>query len=772
MRFVMFYERFGKPMFDRVVGIVLALVTSPVLLALMAVSFIAFRSWPIQRIESVGRNNEHFMLYKLRTLDSDLAERGRRRRLGTLLREWSLDEFPQFWNVVFGSMSLVGPRPLSPEAAAELVEWQQQRHTVKPGVTGIWQVESRGDGRILEYNTHIDVQYLDQISFWGDLKILLSSVFAVMRYHEGDDRERELTHKTLRRMIPFDVIAWAAAIMFAVYARPTFVWPQISLIGAIATSIGAGLLHIGWSYFTGVYSGLHRPGSREDAGRLAFTSGATTATLLLLFTLFPLVRGIPRSALLAAGAYQLVAGYGIRFFTRADIDFQRGQTGSKRLLIFGANELSFETVRALRRGESNEWLPVAFLDEDEILHRQRRMGLPVVGGLAGLEAATRRYAAEALLISVPGLDSGTRSKVADAAQAIGLDVRILPDAAEMIDGVSPELRQISLSDFLARDEINLDLEAISGYITGKRVLVTGAGGSIGSVLCEVLAGFQPAELIKLDHDENALQALQLTLDGVGLLQDPSFVLGDIRDQSRIMQIFSESRPDVVFHTAAHKHVSFLEAYPDEGVQNNVYGTLNVLHAAAAVGVSQFVNVSTDKAADPVNVLGITKRIAERLTAHFAEREPGMFISVRFGNVLGSKGSVVPTFRRQIEAGGPVTVTDAEVMRYFMTIEESCQLVVQAGAIGGKGDVLVLDMGEPVKVVDLARRLWVQLRPGTEPQITYTGLRPGEKLTEVLSGPAEILKDKPHDLIDRFAVDSLDPENIEVAMTEYGLVDQA
>lgn len=765
-----FYERFGKPVFDRVAGFILAVVTLPVLLTLMMVSAVAFRAWPIQRLTSVGKNNRHFSLYKLRTVETDLAERGRRRRLGNHLREWSLDEFPQFWNVVFGTMSLVGPRPMTPEAVSELEEWQQQRHSVKPGVTGIWQVESRGDGRILEYNTHIDVQYLDQISFWGDLKILLSTVFAVMRYHEGDDGERELSHKTLRRMIPFDVIAWAAAIMFAVYARPTFVWPQISLIGAIATSIGAGVLHVGWSYFTGVYSGLHRPGSREDAGRLAFTSGATTATLLLAFTLFPLVRGIPRSALLAAGAYQLVAGYGMRFFTRADIDFQRGQTGTKRLLIFGANELSFETVRALRRGESSEWLPVAFLDEDEILHRQRRMGLPVVGGVAALESASRRYAAEALLIAVPGLDSGTRSKIADAAQSFGLDVRILPDAAEMIDGVSPELRQISLSDFLARDEINLDLEAISGYISGKKVLVTGAGGSIGSVLCEVLSRFAPAELIKLDHDENALQALQLSLDGVGLLQDPTFILGDIRDESRIHQIFTETRPDVVFHTAAHKHVSFLEAFPDEGVQNNVYGTLNVLNAAAAAGVSQFVNVSTDKAADPVNVLGITKRIAERLTAHFSLTAEGSYISVRFGNVLGSKGSVIPTFRRQIEAGGPMTVTDAEVMRYFMTIEESCQLVVQAGAFGGDGDVLVLDMGEPVKVVDLARRLWVQLRPGTEPLIEFTGLRPGEKLSEVLSGPAEALKDKPHELIDRFAVEPLDPVDIARAMAELGMVD--
>ncbi len=758
-----FYERIGKPVFDRMVGLFLAVITLPILLPMMLLSVIAFRGWPIERLEYVGKDNQPFKLLKLRTAESAFSERGSRRRLGNVLRAWSLDELPQFWNVVLGSMSLVGPRPIPIDFARRLEPWQLQRHQVKPGVTGIWQVESRGDGRILEYNTHIDVQYLDQISFWGDIKILLATVFAVMRFQEGEDGYRDFSPKTLKRMIPFDVLSWSAAVMFAVYARPVDIWPDISLPGAVATSMGAGAVHVGWSYFTGVYRGRHRPGSREDAGRLAFTSIATTLTLLIAFTTVPLVRGIPRSALLAAGAYQLVAAFGIRFFTRADIDAQRGQTGTKRLLIFGANEQSFEVLRALRRGSSREWLPVAFLDEDVILHRHRRMGLPVVGGIASLRTTARRYAAEALLIALPGLDPGSRSKIADVAQSLGLDVRVLPEAADMIEGVSPELRQISLSDFLSRDEIRLDLDAIADYITGKRVLVTGAGGSIGSVLCEVINRFDPAELYKLDHDENALQELQLKLDGVGSLDEPGLILADIRERDLIKELFAEIKPDVVFHTAAHKHVTFLENFPAEGIKTNVHGTLHVLEAAANAGVERFVNVSTDKAADPISVLGITKRIGERLTAQFGKTQPGSYISVRFGNVLGSKGSVVPTFRKQIEAGGPVTVTHPEVTRYFMTVEEACQLVVQAGAINGDGEVHVLDMGEPVRIVDLARRLWVELRPGTEPRIRFTGLRVGEKLEEVLNGPTETLVGEPHELIDQFDVDPLDPKDLPAAL---------
>ena len=262
------------------------------------------------------------------------------------------------------------------------------------------------------------------------------------------------------------------------------------------------------------------------------------------------------------------------------------------------------------------------------------------------------------------------------------------------------------------------------------MLVTGAGGSIGSELCRQIARFNPARLVLLDRDESALHGIQLDLDGEGLLQNDNIVLADIRDLDTLRARFAEHQPDVVFHAAALKHLPLLERYPLEAWQSNVLGTLNVLTAAEEVGVETFVNISTDKAADPTSVLGYSKRVAERLTAGFAARGTGRYISVRFGNVLGSRGSVVPAFTAQIRRGGPVTITHPEVERYFMLIPEACQLVMQAAAMGSSGEVLVLDMGEQVKIVELARTL-IAMAERPDVDITFTGLRPGEKLSEDL-----------------------------------------
>jgi FlaA1/EpsC-like NDP-sugar epimerase len=266
------------------------------------------------------------------------------------------------------------------------------------------------------------------------------------------------------------------------------------------------------------------------------------------------------------------------------------------------------------------------------------------------------------------------------------------------------------------------------------VLVTGAGGSIGSELCRQIYQFDPGELLMLDRDESALHALQLSIFGEARLDLPQAILADIRDDATVDQLFAERRPHVVFHAAALKHVNMLEQYPDEGWKTNVLGTRNVLAAATAVGVTHFINISTDKAANPVNVLGRTKRTAEQLTATYAQRGTGRYLSVRFGNVLGSRGSVLETFAAQIAQGGPVTITDPEVTRYFMTIAEAVQLVIQAGAIGGNGEALVLDMGAPVRIGDVAAHL-ISLE-GRPIPIKVTGLRPGEKLHEDLFGAGE------------------------------------
>jgi FlaA1/EpsC-like NDP-sugar epimerase len=285
------------------------------------------------------------------------------------------------------------------------------------------------------------------------------------------------------------------------------------------------------------------------------------------------------------------------------------------------------------------------------------------------------------------------------------------------------------------------------------VLVTGAGGSIGSELCRQVSRFAPASLAMLDRDESALQAVQLSIEGRALLDSRDLIVADLRDRERLHEVFAEHRPEVVFHAAALKHLPLLQLHPEEGVKTNVIGTLNVLEVAIAHGVSQFVNISTDKAADPSSVLGYTKRITERLSAAADDLGEGSFISVRFGNVLGSRGSVLTTFRSQIAAGGPVTITHPDVSRYFMTIEEAVQLVIQAGAIGQGGEVLVLEMGDQVRIVDVARRLIE--KADTPVEIVFTGLRDGEKVQEVLVGRSEVSEATSHALINRVSGPSLE-----------------
>jgi len=323
----------------------------------------------------------------------------------------------------------------------------------------------------------------------------------------------------------------------------------------------------------------------------------------------------------------------------------------------------------------------------------------------------------------------------------------------------PDLDSLDLHGLIGTRPAAADLEGVDELVRGRRILVTGAGGSIGSELCRQLARFEPAEVIMLDRDETALQHVQVSVAGHGLLDTRDVVLADIRDADAIERIMSERRPDVVFHAAALKHLPMLEQYPDEAWKTNVLGTRNVLRAAVAAQVSTLVNISTDKAANPTSVLGQTKRIAERLTAWTAAETGLPYVSVRFGNVLGSRGSMIPLFADLIRAGRPVTVTHPDATRYFMTIPEACHLVIQAAAIAEPGEVLVLDMGEPVRILDVAKRMLEAL--GGPSDIVFTGLRPGEKLHEELIGNGETERRPVHPKISHASVPPLPPIHLEV-----------
>ncbi len=375
------------------------------------------------------------------------------------------------------------------------------------------------------------------------------------------------------------------------------------------------------------------------------------------------------------------------------------------------------------------------------------------------------------MVAVPSASARLIREVSAQADEAGLWVKVLPPVSELFGAeVSvADLRPITEADLLGRHEIDTDMDEIAGYVTGQRVLVTGAGGSIGSELCRQIYRFAPAELVMLDRDESALHAVQLSIEGRAMLDTPNLIVADIRDGARIEKVFELKRPEVVFHAAALKHLPLLEMHPGEALKTNVWGTQNLLDAARRHAVLKFVNISTDKAADPCSVLGYTKRVAERLTASTADQSPGTYLSVRFGNVLGSRGSVLTTFRSQIDSGGPVTVTHPDVTRYFMTVEEAVQLVIQAGAVGGDGEALVLDMGEPVRIDDVARRLIEQADRRVE--IVYTGTRPGEKLHEILLGSGEADHRPRHPLISHVQVPPLpwDTVNGSVADNDHDRV---
>jgi FlaA1/EpsC-like NDP-sugar epimerase len=426
------------------------------------------------------------------------------------------------------------------------------------------------------------------------------------------------------------------------------------------------------------------------------------------------------------------------------------------LLVYGAGEGGIQIVSTMMRNPSSQYLPVGFIDDNPETHRLSISGVPVLGGRDNMAEARKKTGATTLLIAIPSADSALITNISQLAQSLGMEVKVVPPVQSLHERplTTSDIRDLTDEDLLGRRHINIDLQQISDYVVNRRVLVTGAGGSIGSELCRQLARFNPAELIMLDRDESALHEVQLSIHGRALLDTPQTVLADLRDADTIHRIFATRKPEVVFHAAALKHLPLLESYPLEAYQTNIRGTLTLLEAAEKNDVAVFVNISTDKAANPISVLGYSKRIAERLTAGFGGNgSKGKYISVRFGNVLGSRGSVLMSFRDQIDKGGPVTVTHKGVTRYFMTISEAVQLVIQAGAIGNNGEVLVLDMGKPVSIYEVAAQL--VKNSGKAVEIEIVGLRSGEKVHEELFGDGEVDTRPRHPLISHVAVQPLD-----------------
>ncbi|WP_206475225.1 nucleoside-diphosphate sugar epimerase/dehydratase [Dietzia sp. KRD202] len=488
----------------------------------------------------------------------------------------------------------------------------------------------------------------------------------------------------------------------------------------------------------GVYRGRFLPGSFAEACCVAAVLLGTSVAAFLVIVATQPAGTLPRGLPLVSGAFTVIAALSLRSFVRGREFFGAGvRSDADRVIVFGAGSGGQQLVRELRRSPLSTYNPVALLDDDPAKKNLVIESVRVRGTRDDLEVVASREKVGILIIAVPSLPPEEIVAVRDRAEGAGLHVLILPPLSALMTGrrAADELRQINVNDLLGRKPARLNQTQIAEYIRGKRILVTGAGGSIGSELCRQLLRFRPAELMMLDRDESGLHSTQLSIQKQSMLDGDDTILASIRDLSTLREIFADRRPEIVFHAAALKHMPLLEHYPLEALKTNVLGTLNLLDVSESSGVETFVNVSTDKAANPTNVLGRSKRVAERLTAGRGRRDgSSKYVSVRFGNVLGSRGSVLTVFEKQIAEGGPVTVTDPDVTRFFMTIPEACQLILQAAVIGRSGETLVLDMGEPVSIQEVARTLIEQ--SGKNVDIIYTGLRENEKVHEELFDSTE------------------------------------
>lgn len=449
---------------------------------------------------------------------------------------------------------------------------------------------------------------------------------------------------------------------------------------------------------------------------------------------------VPRSILVMAFMMDVAFVGGSRFLYRlffhvSPREVRRHQL-KKRTLIYGAGQAGVMVLKEINTQGHSEFSPIGFMDDDLSKKGQKLHGLTIFGGKEELIKTAIKEQVEAIVIAMPSASDDERKAVINAAKETGAKVSILPKVYDMLDDASAvsKIRPVEIEDLLGREQVKLNNDMISDYVKDKVVLVTGGGGSIGSELCRQLVKYGPSKLIVVDIYENNAYDVQMELKRAYPDLNLFVAIASVRDRSRMEKIFREQGPEVVFHAAAHKHVPLMEDSPEEAIKNNVFGTQNLIEIADANGVNRFVLISTDKAVNPTNVMGASKRLCEMLVQSYSMKSKHTeYAAVRFGNVLGSNGSVIPLFKKQIQAGGPVTVTHPEIIRYFMTIPEAAQLVVQAGGLAKGGEIFVLDMGEPVKIDTLARDLirLSGLEPDVDIKVEYSGLRPGEKLYEEL-----------------------------------------
>lgn len=551
---------------------------------------------------------------------------------------------------------------------------------------------------------------------------------------------------TYQKRLTLLVLLDSLIVLSAIYVSVLTLHPTLAWIKSETLLVSSITLLLSHHFFASAYKLYNKAWEYASVGELVAIVKAVSLSIMTTGVMQQLLIGDVyfRALMLAWMMHVLLIG-GSRFSWRVYRDrYIKSTIEQKRALIVGAGAAGTMLARQLLKNQDTEIKPVAFIDDDPKKYRLHIHGLPVVGGSKHISKTVETLNIDKIVIAIPSLNKKEMQRIFEECAGTKAKTVIMPMIEDVMLGkVSVnQFRDVQVEDLLGREPVKLDIDSISEKLTGKTVLVTGAGGSIGSEICRQVCKFKPEKILLLGHGENSIYLIDMELRNKykGEMEIVP-VIADIQDRDRIFEVMEMHKPDVVYHAAAHKHVPLMEYNPKEAVKNNVIGTKNVAEAADTFGVGTFVLVSSDKAVNPTNVMGSTKRIAEMVIQELDKHSTTKFVAVRFGNVLGSRGSVIPLFKKQIQAGGPVTVTHADMTRYFMTIPEASRLVMQAGALARGGEIFVLDMGEPVKIVDLARNL-ITLSGYKEEEIgiRFSGVRPGEKMYEELLNEKEVHKE--------------------------------
>ena len=552
-----------------------------------------------------------------------------------------------------------------------------------------------------------------------------------------------------------------AEVIYFRHKPPADYWQHFALFLAAAVVVALTANHL-----FGLYERMWRHAGAQEASQLCLAALATMAILLAFDLIWRMYSPelVPISVVVVGCLFSTIGMGIIRFHSRL-FAWQRGsrQMGL-RVAIVGSFDMGAAAIREMQNCPSAGLIPVAVFDDDTRAHGLSLLGVPVVGKIADIPDATDRYTIQQVLLAIPSPSPELVEKVLQVSEQAGVAMKVLPGVRNLMNLPSHlatvrQAREPSIEDLLGRNPVAGELDTIRPALAGRRVLVTGAGGSIGSEICRQISGLKPDLLVLLDHDETHLH------DTASTISEPCVqALVDITDRTAVFEVFNRYRPEIVLHAAAHKHVPVLETYPVEAVNTNVFGTLNVVEASVEVGAERFVQISTDKAVQPTSVMGASKSLAEQVVLANSPKDAA-YCAVRFGNVLGSRGSVIPTFARQIANGGPVTVTDPRMTRFFMSVAEAVQLVLQSAMLSRGGEIFMLDMGQPVRIMDLAQRM-IRLsgyQVGVDIPIKITGRRPGEKLDEELCEPDEQVLSTSHPYINRLAPVPVPKEELSMRM---------